>query len=293
MNRWKTICKRLLCLPGWLLMLLSVISAVGLTAVFLRGWDAHPLGYAMYALSAYTLTVLCVFFVETLPTQYRRAKQRVYDHPLGNRYLTDRAFKVRVSLYCALGINLLYAAFKLIAGVYYGSFWWGAVAVYYMVLSLIRFLLLRHMRSGHDAPVSEYRRYRLTGILMILLHLTLTGVVVLMVRQDQGRVYPEVIIITMAAYTFYTVTMSIVDIVRYRKYHRPVLSAAKAIRFASALVSLLSMETAMLARYSPDADFRRLMTSLTGAAVCMIVLAMSIGMVVQATRAINRIAKEQ
>ena len=77
--------------------------------------------------------------------------------------------------------------------------------------------------------------------------------------------------------------------IKCRKYKSPVLSASKAIRFASALVALLSLETAMLAQYGNDEVFRRVMTSLTGAGVCIIVLAMSVYMIVKANRELHRL----
>lgn len=284
-NQWK----KLLFPRGWLMLLLSMSSAAGLVAVFIKGLEEHPIAYVLYVLSFYTLSVVCIFLYKVLPDRYRRTKEKVYSTSLGNRYFTDKAFKVRVSLYSALSINLLYAAFKLCAGLYYSSFWWIAVAVYYIVLSLIRFLLLHYMRSVDTAQdmISEYRRYRLTGILMTLLQLALSGLVIQMLRKDQNYIYPEIIIITMATYTSYTVTVSIIDIVRYRKLNRPVLSASKAIRFAAALVSLLSMETAMLAKYGEDEGFRVLMTALTGAGVSIIILGMSVYMILRANREIK------
>lgn len=289
MKDWKTICKKVLFLPGWLLMLLTVISAAGLVAVFFKGWEQSAFAYIVYVLSFYTLTADCIFFSQTLPGYYQQVKQKVYGTSLGNRYMTDIAFKVRVSLYNSLAINLLYCAFKLIAGIYYSSVWWGAVAFYYMVLALIRFLLLGYMNGDQNNAnmLSEYRRYRLCGILMVLLNLALSGIVVQMVWQNKAYAYPEIILIAIAAYTFYTVAVSIIDLVKYRKFKRPVMSASKAIRFAAALVSLLNLETAMLAQYSDDEAFRRLMTALTGAGVCLTVMAISIVMVIRANRAIR------
>lgn len=287
----KKICKKLLLPPGRLVAVLAVSSAAMLTAVFLKGADDHPAAYAAYVLSAYTLTVLCIFCVKTLPGYYRETRQKIYQNPWGNRYMTDTSFKVRVSLYLSLGINLMYSAFKLAAGIYYSSFWWGAVAVYYIVLSMIRFLLLRYMRnmSSEQDVISEYRRYRLCGMMMVLLNLSLTGIIIQMVRDHKAYSYSEIMILAAATYTFYTVTVSIIDIIKFRKYKSPVLSASKAIRFASALVSLLSLETAMLAQYGDDEAFRRLMTGLTGAGVCIIVLAMSVYMIVKANRELHRL----
>lgn len=294
MRDWKTVGKKFLFPPFWLILLLSVCSAVALTVIFLKGWEEHPIAYGIFAVSAYTVTVLTVYCIRVFPTSYRKTKHRIYAHPFGNRYLTDATFKVRISLYISLSINLLYAAFKVIAGILYGSIWLGAVAVYYIVLSVLRFLLIRYMHTDatRQGLLSEYRRYRLCGILMLLLNLSLTGIVFQMVWRNEGYSYPELVIFAVAAYTFYSVTISIVDLVRYRKYKSPVLSASKAIRFASALVSLLSLETAMLAQFGEDDTFRRTMTAATGAGVCVTVLGVSVYIIVRSCRAIGTIKRK-
>ena len=89
--------------------------------------------------------------------------------------------------------------------------------------------------------------------------------------------------IAMAAYTFTTFTMAIINMVKYRKYHSPILSAVEEISFASALVSMLSLETAMLAAFgdTTDSEFSRIMTASTGACVCSIILIMAICMIAQ------------
>ena len=184
MKAWSRICKKLLLPPGWVMAILAGFSAAALPVVFLRGADEHPAAYAVYALSAYALTVVCIFLVRTLPGFYRAARQKLYVNPWGKRFMTDAAFRVWMSLLVSLGMNLVYSAFKLTVGIVYSSFWWGAVAVYYIVLSMIRFLLLcqmRSMRSQQDI-MSEYRRYRLCGAMLVLLNLSLTGLVVQMVR---------------------------------------------------------------------------------------------------------------
>ncbi len=212
-----------------------------------------------------------------------------------NKYMTDIHYKVRVSLYVSLGINLAYAGFKLVSGLIYGAFWFDAFAVYYIFLTVIRFLLLRFMHKYHSRQdlIAEFRRYRLCGILMLIMNMALTGVVTHMMIQNATYAYHGIVIITMAAYAFYAVTVSVIDLVRYRKYARPVISAAKAIRFTAALVSLLSIEASMLAKYGNDESFRRLMISLTGAGVCLFVMAMSVYMIMRANRAIKRLRRQK
>lgn len=287
--QWKKLCKKLLFPPVWLMIILSAISAVALIFIFVKGLEQSPVAYAAYVIAFYTLSVVCVFFSMVLPKRYKAIKQRIYDNPFGRRYMTDAQFKVLVSLYTALAINLAYSAFKLVSGIIYSSFFVIAVAGYYILLSLIRFLLLRFMRAGRQDLIAQYRRYRLTAILMMLINLTLSVFVLYMIVKNDSAAYSDIYVITSAVYTFYTLAMSVVDMARYRKYQSPVMSAAKAVRFAQALVSLLSLEASMLVTFGEDEAFRRLMLALTGAGVCVIVLSVSVYMIVRSTKEIKRI----
>ena len=48
---WKKIGKKLLFPPLWLILLLTVVSATALVAVFLKGWEETPVAYVIYVLS--------------------------------------------------------------------------------------------------------------------------------------------------------------------------------------------------------------------------------------------------
>lgn len=96
----------------------------------------------------------------------------------------------------------------------------------------------------------------------------------------------------MALYAFYNVITAVRDVVKYRKYKSPVMSAAKAIELAATLVSMLSLETAMLMQFDTGQNsslFRRTMTAATGGFVCIFILAMAVFMILQATKKLNRL----
>ena len=293
MEKWKEILNKVLYPPIWLMILLTIVSVVVLPLVFIRGWEETPIAYAAYVVSFYTVLVISMFLTQVLPKQYREVHQKIYDHPIGNRYMTDAAFKVRISLYISLGINLVYSAFKLLSGIYYASLWIGGVAIYYILLAVIRFVLLYHMERKKDAGVAEeYRSYRTSAVLMMLINLTLSGIVLNMIVKNESAAYSDIYVITSAAYTFYMLTVSTKDLIKYRKYQSPVMSASKAIRFASALVSLLSLEASMLVQFGDDEAYRRLMLALTGAGVCAIVLSISAYMIVKSNNEIKRLQSE-
>lgn len=289
---WKKLWKRLICPPVWLIILLTVISAAALTAVFMKGLDESPIAYAVYVLSFYSLSVLCVFLAAVLPKRYRTVKKLIYDHPIGNRYMTDAAFKTHISLYGSLTVNLLYAATNLFSGVYYGTAWSITLAAYYMTLAIMRFLLLRFIGRvgiGQDKYL-ELRRARLCGIVLMPLNIVLSGEVILVVQSGHGFQYNGMLIYIMAMYAFYVTTQAIINIVKYRRYNSPVLSASKLISLTAALVSMLSLETAMFHEFGQNmaVENRRLMIILTGIGVGAVIVTMSVITIVRSTTEINR-----
>lgn len=294
MKDWKNICKQLLSPPLWLMIVLGIASAVSLAAVFIKGLDTTPVAYVVYVVSFYSLTVICIGCGTTFPGYYRNIKQKIYNTKYGNRYMTDVAFKTHVSLYRSLAINLLYVAVNLFSGILYGSVWFITLAVYYIILAVMRFLLLRFVNNtgiGKDR-VRALQRSRLCGIILMTLNLALSGVVVLVIKQDEGFRYGEILIYVAAMYTFYITTAAIVNIFKYRKYNSPIMSTAKTINLAAALVSMLSLETAMLAQFGTENTypyFNQIMVALTGAGVCAVVVLMSVFTIARANKELKEL----
>lgn len=293
MQQLKKVLKKLISPPKWLLCFLTVISTVGLLYVFLTFSNESVMAYAIYTLSAYTLTALCVFFATVIPKWYNSIKIKVYKNSFGKRYFTDTVFRVKISLYFSLAINVLYSAFKLSFGIYYSSIWWGATGIYYTLLAILRFVLLRYMRRSNEKKglFYEYKRYKLCGILMLVLNISLSGMVVQMVWENKGTVYPGFTIFVVAGYTFYAVVSSATDIIKYRRQESPILEASKSIRFASAVVSLLSLETAMIVQFGENETFRRTMTACTGVGVCVLILGVSVYMIAKANNKMKEMNK--
>ena len=292
----KKLGKKLLFPPIWCMLLLTVISTAALVFVFVKDLEESPIAYAVYVVSFYTFSVLCVFFAMVLPKRYRAIKQKVYDNPLGNRYMTDVQFKNHVSLYCSLGINLLYVGTNVFSACFYRSAWFAIFAAYYAILAIMRFLLVRYIHKNKlgEKRLMELRRSRLCAIILTTLNLVLSGAVLMILYQGRGFAYHGILIYVMAMYTFYVTTTAIIDLVKYRKYNNPILSTAKVIKMAAALVSMLSLETAMFSSFGNEMtpQNKRIMVALTGAGVSVVVIAMAIYILVRSTKEIKRIRRD-
>lgn len=286
MARVRQILKSLI-FPKLAVVIVSVpVAAALLTYAFLYEEEYSPVAYISYFLSAYSLIIVCARIIKMPKGAVNAALHR---NPYIHRYLTDIPFKTHVSLYPALGINLLFAAMKLFYGAYYRSIWFGTLAVYYIMLAVMRFLLLRYVSHNGigKAIFSEWKHYRLCGIILMLMNIALSGVVILVVRENESFHYAGYLIYVVAMYAFYNIITAIRDVVKYRKYNSPVMSASKSVKLAAALVSMLSLETAMLMQFDAGENppfFRSVMTASTGGGVCAIVLVMAVYMTIQSTR---------
>ena len=66
---WKKLGKKLLFPPVWRMALLTIISAVALTLIFVKGMEQSILAYIVYVLAFYALSVVTVFCVMVLTKQ--------------------------------------------------------------------------------------------------------------------------------------------------------------------------------------------------------------------------------
>lgn len=297
MKRLKGIISRLLMPPGWLTALIAPPALALVIFVLATGRAGTPLAYLSYLASAYALVIL----LARVPAAVAALRGAIARRPIvqkletserGQRLLTEPMYRAELALYPGLAVNLLYAAVKLVSGILYRSTWFASLACYYLLLSALRYVLLNYTRRNPvgEGLRSEWKRYRLCGVILLLMNQALLAVVILMVYQNSGAVYPGYLIYVMALYTFYAVINAVRKLIKFRRHESPVLSAAKAVNLIAALVSLLSLETAMLNRFggAHDPRFRRVMTGCTGLAVCAIVLAMAVVMIVRSTRRLRR-----
>ena len=289
---WKRIGKKLLFPPIWLMVILVIVSAAALTFVFVKGMEQSIPAYIAYVLAFYTLSVVTIFCAMVLPKQYSTIKQRIYDNPLGNRYMTDKVFRANISLSISFVISMLYVGINLWSWHLLKSYWFMVLAVYYVIMAVMRFLLVRYVRIrkiGTDI-LSEWKRSKVCAYILLLINLSLSGAVLMILYQHKGYDYPGMMIYVMALYTFYALTMSIVDIVKYRKMGSPVMSTAKIVSLSAALVSMLNLETAMFAQFGGDMSQKnqRIFIILTGAGISITVVTLSVILIVRATKEIRR-----
>lgn len=268
-----------------LIMLLPISTGLLVYAMVTLA-ETHPLRICSYILAFYTLTILCV----RLPQLLRFVRRLKRENRYVSRWLRDPRLRVNVTLILNVTWNGAYAALQLGLGIYHRSHWFCSLGGYYLCLAVMRGFLLRHTlrHLPGENMHKELRHYRTCGLIFLLMNLTLSGMMLQMVRENPAMSHHEIITIAMATYTFTTLTMAIVNVVRYRKYNSPAMSASKAISLAAALVSMLTLEGTMLSSFgSMPRETQILFLGLSGGGVSLFIILTAIYMILQSNKKIR------
>lgn len=292
MEKFKIIIKKILFLPPLPTLFAALFGYGFVLAVATFNIEIYPVQIISYLFSAYALVVTITGFPHIISLA-KRIKKYISEHPLmikfkntklGAKYLNDLNFRTEISLYFGLFINLLYIGMNIFSGIRYRAVWFISLAFYYILLAVMRYMLLRKGKNEHNL-YNDWKRYRMCGIILLIMNQALAAIVIIIVKQNKGFNYSGLLIYAMAMYSFYSVITAIADIVKFRKHGSPVISAAKAIKFVAALVSMLSLTTAMITQFgNDDENFRKLMTGTVGGGVCTIVIIMAIFMIIRSNK---------
>lgn len=286
---WKKIGKTLLFPHVAIMIILLILSAVLLIYSFTVLESDGIVSYISYALSAYTLTVWCF----RIPRIVRFIKTFKEENVYARIWLENARIRVNISLLGSFVWNTAYATLQFWLGVQHRSLWFYSLGVYYASLAVMRLFLMKHTRKyeARENMIDEWKKFRFCGWVFLIMNLALTVITFYMVFRGQTVRHTEVITISMAAYTFTSFTVAIINMFVYKKYNSPVYSASKAVSLSAACVSMLTLEATMLKSFGEREMSERdskMMLALTGAAVSAFIIAMAIYMIVKGTRSLGR-----
>lgn len=295
MDKWKEILSKLLFPHKVLIFFLVNLSAVLLIYAFCGTSCPDAVAYISYALSAYALTVVCA----RMPEIMKKAKAGIYRNKYANKYLTSKGIRIRTSLYGGLLFNIIFAVFKVVMGIMYQSKWLFAMAGYNTILSIMRFFLVRRDIIDRNEEAEKRRLrglydYKMCGWFMLLLNIAISVIVIMVDLDNQQITYPGFMIYAIAAYTFYCLTMAIISLLKYWNRQNPLFSSVKRIGMAKALVSIFTLQVAMLTQFgSGDISVNRMANGATGFAVCIIITVMAILMLTGVRKDYREITNEE
>ncbi|MCD8149682.1 MAG: hypothetical protein LUE92_09000 [Clostridiales bacterium] len=284
-------CRKIFSLPAWLTVLVAMPSYALLVFYFLYGRNFKRLSMLeipVYCLSAYALVITCAAFWR----MSHRIKERLQSYILWNKLHEDIRLRTMVTIIPGLLLNVLYVFTNIGMGVLNHTAWFIYLGGYYFFLIIMKSSLVHDLvkNRGRINYQTEYQKYRNCGIVLLLLNFVLVAECIYIICRNQNYHYDGMLIYAMAAMAFYSLISAVIHVVRYRKYKSPVLSAIKAVKLTTSMVTMLALETAMIAQFGGEGqeNFRRIMTSLTAAVVCLVELMIAVYMIHKGTHWMNK-----
>ena len=280
--------KKIFPFPAWAAVLQFAACCIGLVWVFMSGKELWWPAYLLYGLSAYSLTALCIH----IPMAVRMGESWRQRHPKADAFLKNKELHFKLELYFEQLINFTYGIFKIVSGVLIGSAWIGADGIYNFVQALIQlFQILRRKKPG--SLVNQWKSYRLCGVLILLMHLTLIGIVFQMVNWNRVEESGEIMIIATAAFAFYKFISSFVDLAKDRKHTRPVDSSVRMLELTQAIFAIFSLQAGLLHTFGTGENWEHWLNMAVGCGVCLLTAATGIYMILRANREINILQEKQ
>ena len=181
----------------------------------------------------------------------------------------DRTLKIALA---SLIFNIAFATYHLVMGLVTSSWWLLTLGSYYLVLSVVRFVVLRF--NSKERFIAKF-----TGWMLILLSIPLAGTVILSVVRDRGHERHMIVMIAIAAYAFTKITLATIQLIKAHRSTSATLITLRNISFADAFVSIFALQRSMLVSFEGMTEAEIvIMNALLGAAVSVIVFLMGVNL---------------
>ena len=181
----------------------------------------------------------------------------------------DRTLKLTLA---SLSFNTAFATYHIVMGLLTSSWWLLTLGSYYLVLTVVRFVVLRS--KSKERFVTKF-----TGWMLILLSIPLFGTVILSVVRDRGHERHMIVMIAMAVYAFTKITLATINLIKARRSTSATIVTLRNISFADAFVSIFALQRSMLVSFDGMSEVEIvIMNAILGSVVCVIVFLLGINL---------------
>ncbi len=281
---------------GWALFLIYIFSAIfiaGSLAILFVDYVGTPLeisAYVLFVLAAVSLAYTVYTIVIYAPGLKGRAVNRIRCHPLGDRVISDWGFRTVISAGISFIFGVANALVNAVVGITSHSIWFGALAAYYILITFLRGgLIVGSRRKVRGEALRRAQNYMGAGCILLILNIALSSAIAQMIFDNRAFEYRDGLVFVLATYAFYKITMAIINAVKAQKYDDLTVQGIRNINLVDGAVSILALQTTLLNTFGEEGLDISLFNTLTGSAVSLFSVALSIFMIVKGNKAIKEI----
>lgn len=134
--------------PRWFVILsfITTIVFIVVTLVIITLDNLPIIAYFIFAVSAFLLTYSIYLIVRGIPKLKRMILMSMQKNKFTKAILEDWGFRASVMVIGSFTINFIYAIFHAIISILSSSIWYGALALYSILLGGMRFVIIKNNR---------------------------------------------------------------------------------------------------------------------------------------------------
>lgn len=247
------------------------------------------LHYILYVLAVAALTYFVYTMVIFAPTMKQNLIRFLQKYKFTDKLLKDYGYRTIVFAIFSFVLNMAFISLILVMAIMSKTAWYFTITVYYIVLAFMKGNVFYSKRK-YGTETKQARALRFSGIMFVVMTIVFSGVIVLIYKANHYFEYAGILIYAVAAFTFYKLTLAILNIFKARKQNDLYIENIRNINLASALISIIILQVAMFQAFAPEHNLG-FANALTGAGVSGIILALGILMIVKANKRLEELNK--
>ncbi len=292
-NGFSNFVKKIYNPPSWVAWLTIATTLIICPLMIL----SQPFEYG-YGITAVVGAVICVFLLVyaivvsiNAIIKLRKKLLLVADKYSFTRNLyKSYEFRTLFFTVCSFLCNVGYTIVLVVMALVYESVWYGTVGVYYIVLTISRGGVLlqntkdeKKFKEDPDGlQLAKVGTYRYCGFMMLGLALALGLSVAELVIDSSGFRLAGWLIYVFAAVALYRIITAVIHFIRASKGEDLAVRSMRYLNLAVTLMSILCLQTSIVAWRPPTSMTTALINGITGGVVCLITLALGLYMVIYA-----------
>lgn len=250
--------------------------------------EQTALHFVLYILSAISLT----YFVYSMIILSPKIKQGIINslkkHRFTNKLLTNYGYRTIIFSIFTFTFNVAYVVLVGVFAILTHSVWYISITVYYFVLSLVKGNVFLQKKKDGDSLIKKAKAYRFSGIMFIVLTIAFSGIIVLIYTSNMYFEYAGLLIYVFATFTFYKLTLAILNIFKARKHNDLYIQSIRNINLASAAVSIVVLQVALFQAFSPENN-TSFANALTGGVASLTILTFGIAMIIKSNNILKNL----
>ena len=169
-----------------------------------------------------------------------------------NKYSNDYEYRFIVNTIISFVLTIFFGVYNLLIGIYFKTQFNISISVYYFLLVSIRIVtfineLKERKNNKHYKGLNVIQ-----AIIMLLMNISLFAPITIMVIGKKAVNYGTISAITVAAYTTFKVTSTIIAYFKKRKYTIINIKMFKTIKLQESLLSILTLQNILVMTFNKE-----------------------------------------